>query len=350
MPYTIQSFPILERFLANGGVLDPNALKWMDRWRGLNLEDSQRYRFPELSGSTSVNLKIETTEQPPKSRGTFVTVNSATSPNTEIAYFHLLAIIGHSALCRPAARYELGPTASARFRSLMQTTPIQNAQRRANRDRILQAIAAGPPLFGAVKAKKPDSVVALDPIANTQAPHNGAPAQNHPVIRAVQASNPRPAVGSSFNLGNGYVGDALELAREYSILMTMDSLFEQWDRYSGGNVTLAKDDAGRAHFYATDNGGALLSSSGTWLGRNLAWFSRYDRPTLARLAELQAFLAGSGGPYLGYTDPLVFVTDLGLYHDVSASTQVARLTRNLARLATRSGQMEAQWGAAAFFD
>src|SRR5882757_9472831 len=54
----------------------------------------------------------------------------------------------------------------------------------------------------------------------------------------------------------------------------------RWDRYSGGNVAIRKDDQCRAHFYATDNGGAEISN--TWNARNLNWFSRFDRGVTCR--------------------------------------------------------------------
>src|SRR6476619_4059317 len=123
----------------------------MRRWQGLNLEDSARYNFPELSGSTSVNLKLETTDNPPKARGTFVTRNSSANPNTEIAYFNLLSLLGWGRLCRPAARY----------RTLLEAAPMSTAARRENCDAILAAIATGAPLRGCVKAKKPGSLKEL---------------------------------------------------------------------------------------------------------------------------------------------------------------------------------------------
>ena len=350
MPYTLDHFPIPEKIIAGGGVLEPDTVKWMQRWQGLNLEDTARYSFPELSGSTSVNLKLETTDNPPKARGTFVTRNSSANPNTEIAYFNLLSLLGWGRLCRPAARYELGPVAAARFRTLLEAGPMSTAARQENCDAILAAIATGAPLRGCVKAKKPDSLKGLDAIADTGAPHNGAPRQSHPVIQALQAGNPKPAAGAVLNLGGGYAGEALTLAREYSVAMTMDALFEQWDRYSGGNTALRKSDDGKAHFYLSDNGGADPSNSGDWTRRNLDWFSRYDRQTIAQLAELGAFLTGATGNFLGYDNRLDFLADLGLYYELTPQTYLKRFSRNLGLLADRVAAISATFGDQAFFD
>ena len=113
-------------------------------------------------------------------------------------------------------------------------------------------IASGKPLRGCVKAKKLDSARAYDEMVNPSAPGNGAPRSSNPLIRSLQVENPQPQSGATLDLGHGYKGDAVQLAREFSVIMTLDVIFRQWDRYSGGNVVIAKDDTGVAHYYATD--------------------------------------------------------------------------------------------------
>ena len=152
----------------------------------------------------------------------------------------------------------------------------------------MKAIQSGSPLIGCVKAKKDETNVALDAIANTHAASNGAPNASYPIIQFLQAANEKPVAGKRLTLKAGYVGDELELAREYSVIMTIDAVTQQWDRYSGGNVVIRKDDQGRAHFYMTDNGGADLSDR--WNARNFTWFSRFDRGVIQKLADLKRFL------------------------------------------------------------
>jgi hypothetical protein len=53
---TIDGFPILDR-LAQGTALSAVTRDWMKKWRGMDL-DSAEYEFKELSGSTSINMKI----------------------------------------------------------------------------------------------------------------------------------------------------------------------------------------------------------------------------------------------------------------------------------------------------
>jgi hypothetical protein len=311
--FEIQGFPVLDALAAQGKVLAPDTREWMKKWQGMNLDDSSSYQFKELSGSTSINLKIRKIDASAakgyKSRGSFVPRNSSANPDVEIGAFNLSAILGYDRIYRPAARYELGPVASRAFKALIEKYSFKGAARLANRNRILKAIASGAPLKGCVKAKKDDTIAELDAIVNAHAAGNGAPNAGHPVIRLLQAANAKPVAGRSLTLKAGYVGDELELVREYSVIMTIDAVTQQWDRYSGGNVAIRKDDQGRAHFYMTDNGGADIAES--WNARNLTWFSRFDRAVIGKLAELKQFLDAPATGYLGYSDPTVFVADLG---------------------------------------
>ena len=84
---TIDGFPILDRLLAQGTALSAVTRDWMKKWRGMDL-DSAEYEFKELSGSTSINMKIRKIDpadpQGYKSRGTFVPLNGAANPDAEI--------------------------------------------------------------------------------------------------------------------------------------------------------------------------------------------------------------------------------------------------------------------------
>jgi hypothetical protein len=157
--------------------------------------------------------------------------------------------------------------------------------------------------------------------------------------------NPQPQSGVTLDLGHGYKGDAVQLAREFSVIMTLDVIFRQWDRYSGGNVVIAKDDAGMAHCYATDNGGADVSSR---LDRNIGLFSRYDRRTIDGLKALSAFLKDPASGLFGYTDAETFVVDLGLYRQHSPADYVDRLKSNLDFLLQHISGVEARHGADAY--
>ena len=350
MPYTIQSYPIIDAVAGSGGALCSETLEWMKKWKGLDLDDATKFQCTELSGSTSINLRIHTVGADSKSRGSFVPRNGAANPNTEIAYFNMAAIVGWDKVYRSSARYELGLIASAAFKNLIDSTPIRGIQRLENKRRILAAIATGSPLKGAVKAKKHKSAVALDSIANTGASPNGAPKSSHPIIAYLQAGNSMPVAGKEEVLKMGYKGDAYELAREYSVIMTLDSVFQQWDRYSGGNVVIYNDKDGRAHFYATDNGGADISKTTSWTERNLGWFSRYDRKVIAKLREIYEFLGNPPSGFLGYTDASKFIVDLGLYFELTPQVYVERIRRNIGLLLKKVQAVEAKYGPKAYLE
>jgi hypothetical protein len=345
---TVESYPILEKVQAQARPLSTVTQDWMEKWRGMDL-DSPEYEFKELSGSTSINMKIRkidpTDPKGYKARGSFVPLNGAANPDTEIAYFNFAAILGYDSAFRPTVRYELGPRASATLKTLIEHASIHGADRTENKGDILREIASGRPLRGCVKAKKLDSSRAYDEMVNPSARGNGAPRSSNPVIKSLQVDNPEPQSGVTLDLGHAYQGDALQLAREFSVIMTLDVIFRQWDRYSGGNVVIAKDDSGTAHFYATDNGGADVSGR---LDRNIGLFSRYDRHTIEELKALDAFLKNPAGGFLGYTDAEAFVVDLGLYRMHSPADYVVRLKSNLDVFLAHVSEVENRHGAATY--
>ena len=349
----VENYPMLERIAGSGQELAENTKDWMKKWKGMDLEDSSTYAFKELSGSTSINLKISKKDPSDpsgfKSRGSFVARNSAANPNIEVASFHLAALLGYDRIYRPAVRYELGPKASASFKALIDRTTIKGTQRLENKTRILEAMKAGP-LKGCLKAKNPDSEFALEAMVNSSAAPNGAPKSAHPIIASLQASNSQPKSGQSLLLARGYSGDALELAREYSVMMTIDSVMQQWDRYSGGNVLIQKDKAGKAHFYGGDNGGADISKTTGWTERNLNWFSRYDRATIDKFEAINHFLKNPASGYLGYTSAEAFVMDLGLTSELAPAVYVERLRRNIDLLLARVHEVEKKYGSQAYLD
>jgi hypothetical protein len=355
--YTVTQYPILHRLQQNGVKLAEDTEKWMKKWQGVDLEDESLYFFDELSGSTSINLKVKKKDPKEadgsKSMGSFVPRNGAANFNLEIAYFNMAAILGADHFFRPAIRYELGKTAKEKFENLIEKAEIKGKNRLLNKEAIMKRLATQEDLKGCLKAKKPDLSIGYDNMADWKQPPNGAPVMTHPVIAFLQAKNPKPKSGNTLVLKTGknqYAGDELELVREYSVVMILDSIFQQWDRYSGGNIVINKTEDGRAHFYITDNGGADISGATGWVTRNLGWFSRYDRNTINKLQELLAFLKNPAKGYLGYTNAEEFVVDLGLYAELKPKDYVARIIRNMDLLMSTVEQNRIKHGDMAFLD
>jgi hypothetical protein len=345
---TIKQFPILERLQRQGKPLASETTKWMKKWRGVDL-DNPVFKLNELSGSSSVYLKVRkpdpTDKDGYKAYGTFASSNASGNPYTEIAYFNLAAVLGYDHIFRPAVRYALGARARQAFKFLLQNTVIPVGNRLENKIHVLQDIATGKPLKGCLKAKKLDTNMAYDAIADIK---NNLPRKNNAIIAALQAGNTQPSSSQKLTLLSGYKANLLQLAREYSIIMTLDVIFQQWDRYSGANVVLAKDNAGIAHFYSTDNGGATLEKNTTQVVHNLKNFSRYDRKTIQQLRALYVFLVTPSKGFLGYKNAETFVVDLGLYDNLKPTEYVAILKQNLRLLLNQVANVERQFGNKAY--
>jgi hypothetical protein len=352
--YTVESYPILEALEKSGVNLSDNTKKWMKRWKNMDLEDSSLFKFNELSGTTSINLKIHkidsTDEKGIKSLGSFLTKNEAGNPVSEIAYFNLAAILGVDAIFRPAVRYELGPSASLSFKNLINKTPIKGSMRIKNKKNILQLINSGSPLLGCVKAKKSDFSIGYDVMIKINGRNpNGTLVSSHPISELIQAKNRQPQKEKRLLLKSGYTGDEFELSREFSLILTLDSVFGQYDRFSGGNIVIEKNKDGEAHFVATDNGGAYIVGSLNSVKKTLELFSRYDRNAINKIQEFYNFLINPVVPFLGYTDPEKLVVDMGMYTQASPKNYIRALKQNIEMLLNEVKKNELRFGNKAFF-
>lgn len=347
----IKQPPIIAKLQKLKQPLAKETNKWMKRWVGTNLEDPG-FVYNELSGTTEIYLKIRKIDKTDlingyKSYGTFVTGHGSSNPDTEIAYFNLAAILGHDDIMRPAVRYSLGKKAALGFKTLLEKerATLEPGRRRDVRiPRLLDWLKTSV-LLGGLKAKKHDSYVEYKSMADIPpGAGRGAPYKTNPVIKALQAANPQPVAGNKILLQAGYTGDLLQLAREYSNIMTLDVIFQQWDRYNNTNVGLAKDDANIAHFYITDNGGADMKDELTDITRNLNYFSRYDHQSIKKLKQLYLFLINPTRGFMGYSNAELFVADLGLYSELKPAEYVRLLKRNLLLLLNHVTAVERKYG------
>ncbi|WP_394753172.1 hypothetical protein [Crenothrix sp.] len=348
----IKQPPIIAKLQKLKQPLAKETNKWMKRWSGANLEDPG-FVYTELSGSTEIYLKIRKIDKTDlvngyKSYGTFVTGHGSSNPDTEIAYFNLAAILGHDDIMRPAARYSLGKKAVLGFKALLEKeqATLEPGRRRDVRIPRLLDWLTKPPLLGGLKAKKHESYAEYKFMADIKpGAGRGEPFKNNPIIRALQASNPQPIANKKILLQTGYTGNLLQLAHEYSIIMTLDVIFQQWDRYNNTNIGLATDDTKLAHFYITDNGGADMVDDRTDITRNLNYFSRYDRQSIKKLKQLYLFLINPTRGFMGYTNAELFVADLGLYSELKPAEYVRLLKRNLLLLLNHVTAVERKYGA-----
>jgi hypothetical protein len=347
--------PILTALESSGKVLSPRTQYWMKNWQGVNLEDTSQIQFKEIAGTTSVTLKIAkrdpTNPQNMISLGSFLTSNDSGNPNSELAYFSLAALLGVDEMFRPSLRYDLGPQASSQFKNLLAQTSVYGKQRSMNKKNILAHIKSGEILPGCLKAKKKDGTISLDNLLSSGNWYNesGGLNKNHALIKFIQAQNTQPLAGQKLNLKTGYIGDAYELSREFSILLTLDSVFGQYDRMSGGNINVEKDELGKAHFIGSDNGGSEIIGSTQWTKINLNYFSRYDRNVIQELKRFYDFLSNPQQDYYGYQDPEKLIVDMGMYFGATPKSYITSLKKNLDLLFQKIRNTELRYGNSTYF-
>lgn len=233
--------------------------------------------------------------------GAFLSENSSTSVEGEIASFNIARALGCGHLFQPAVAMELRGKGLAAFQKMIETAEADPV-REANRQRILDEIGSDPAaLHGVFKQWLPMQPLEYRSIELPDAPPNGALNEADPVARFLRADAPQPPAAELELPGlGGAHAPARGLARELSDILLVDALAGQWDRFSGNNLHLYVEN-GVARFAALDNGGASLANDHGYLAYFEKWVSRFDKPTVERLYKLDAFLQEPGArEFLGF--------------------------------------------------
>lgn len=338
-----------------GKEVSKQSSKWLKRFDQINLDDLSTFQYKEISGTTSINLKIQkldpTDPKGYKSYGSFVPLNSSANPNAEIAYFNLAMITGVDFMFRPTVRYELGPIASQEFKKIILSSTIKGEARNENKTNILRRIDTNQTLKGCLKAKKSEFAIGYDDIIKPTTFFNrhGGMKANHPLAKFLQAKNAQPAKDKQLELKSKYSNSEYQLARELSILLTFDVLFGQYDRFTGGNVVIELDENNLAHILASDNGGAEIFNSLPVAKDNAKIFSRYDKNLIEQLKQLNKFLNGTQPQYLNYKNPEEFIVDLGLYFIKSPADYLKSIKANLSNFLNVVHENEERYGQDIYF-
>ncbi len=285
--------------------------------------ESSNITFKMSSGGTSCYAVVQSGG---KDVGAFLPHNSATNPNTEAAYPGLAKVLGINGLFQNGTPYRLGPRGVQRFRNLIAATGSMPTSRRKNCDSIMAKTSKDASGLNGVFKVWDVRPYGYDDMVSPSSGANGEPKLGHAVMRALQAGQSWPSSDQyvSFKGASARVAD---LAAGHGIVMMFDALLGQWDRYSGGNVTVAL--SGKTFYmFSADNGGATVSSS-SWTSKHVAWMTRYPYEVVQKFNELEAFLEGRTAQFNGYKDPLVFVRSIGLVYDNSADTYRKQLLKNL---------------------
>lgn len=316
---------------------------------GVDLNGSET-TFSMTKSGTSCYAVVSVNGQPV---GAFLPHNSATNPNTEAAYGALAYMLGYEAHFQLGIPVKLNEGGVRKFSNLIESRISTMAQARLKNCQNLKAKIAQNPssLVGVYKFWNGPKPEGIESMANPSAAGNGAPNFGHPVMKALQATNPWPSPSDWILLkpNSKYKARVDILAAQHGVTMLFDALFAQWDRYSGGNVTVALDSQNQMFYmFTADNGGATPSSS-KWTEKHLRWVSRYPLSLVNRFAELELFLLGRRPEFLGFNRPHDFIVGLGLVYDSSPEQYRAQLLKNLATIRTVVQERVNEFGKGAVF-
>jgi hypothetical protein len=227
--------------------------------------------------------------------GTFVPTNSSSIPEAEVVSYRLARFLGVSRFYHPVTYYQLGPQASARFKALLQKHGEIYENRKENRSRSLAELKVHPDhIFGIYRLRADGKLYVASSLGG-----EGQPNYSHPLMSHIRADRPLPPATPMSLPGvkparAGYPKPSekeSELARQLSIILTIDQLMGQWDRF-WKNLEAVGDKDGRLRLIARDNGGADVDDGWEWHVSYQKMLSRYDRDVMQRLVGLNAFLRG----------------------------------------------------------
>lgn len=351
----IVNFNFYDKVIKSGITPSENSKKWRKKWDQLDLENTNQYLLNEISGTTSVNLKIKKIDSNEvkgyKSLGSFVALNESANPNAELGYYNLSLLTGVDYMFRPTVRYQLDLNASGAFKHALLNTDLRGEIRNANKKRILNEINSKNKVLGCIKAKNDETAIEVDELTKpSRLFSRGNINLKHPLMKYLKANNPFPVKGEILNLTKDYRGDSLTLAHELSILLTFDVVFGQYDRFTGGNIVIEKDENNLAHFKATDNGGAEIVDSIENARMNAKIFSRYDRKLIIKLREFNQFLTGQTTSYYGHNDPNNLIIEMGMYFLKSPVQYKNALIANINVLLNEVHENEEKFGNQIYFE
>jgi hypothetical protein len=268
---------------------DPAAIATeFEAFRALDLA-SPDVAFTRSKGGTSAYAVLNVGD---RAVGAFLPPNSATAIDGEAGAYRLARILGVAESVQPAVLSSLQDEGLTKLRALFAQDPRTGAPAE-NIRKILARMDAQPgaPLPGVLKYwnNRPydfDEVV-----------RSGGLNPSSPFAQWIRSDGPQPSEKLVTRTAGKKSGIATEraLARELSTHLLIDALLGQWDRFSGGNLQIYVSSAGELHFALFDNGGTWGGASYTQ--KTLRQVSRFDREAVARLREMQSFLAGRGEFY-----------------------------------------------------
>lgn len=246
---------------------------------------------------TSLGIVVEERSPAKKKIGKWLPRNAAADPEAQVVSYQLGRFLQMNELVTPSAYLTARGNALATFRKWIEGRQESNSLRQLNRSNLLSDLRKNPgEMAGAymLKLHQEEYADLVNAAANTI---NG----EHPLAIALRAGSPPPSRERKIafrvlrDRDDPRMGipsnSELELARQLSKIFVLDILTGQWDRFSGGNLEVARGEEGKAIFVARDNGGATLK---TGQNKALAKYSgivnRFDRGQIHRVERLVELL------------------------------------------------------------
>jgi hypothetical protein len=308
----LSSLPIAADGLPGGSDVE----EFLSFARNVDLSDGS-WSMRDGSGGMSINMEFEGNGK----MGDFVSQNAdgygdnneSAHPEGQVISYNLSRIFGYS---RYWGRGKWSKISGEAKRELARIARERNARHpfvRTAQARIA-ITTQEPEVFGSISlyGAAPKKMKAWE----TDSEANGVFRTDQPFASYIRASGTRPQ-NRNVDLA-GYTVNELETAKTLSTMMLIDALAEQFDRFSGDNIVVIKEN-GIYHLASYDNNGAGAPGHGTgyvnrYIGGNgrSAWVSRFDRNVALRLLAMDRFVNGSDPRFLGFTDKDAFLKSLGL--------------------------------------
>lgn len=259
-----------------------------------NLMSNLDFNAPNISfkykdSGTSVGMKVQ---RDGKGLCKWVPRNAAADMEGQVVTYHLGRFLGMSELVMPSAYFKITGNSVAKFKEMLVSASEKNKWRSKNRNDLLAALSKdGSAMMGVVTPHLQFDSPEVKGLANASANTINS---SHPIAKFIRATSPMPSTHQMSLDGVKVDGrvpteSELELARQFSMIMVLDILTGEWDRWSGGNVE-AGTDGDRVFFFSRDNGGTSMSGSGV-LKKYAGIVTRFDRSQIVRLQRLAELLS-----------------------------------------------------------
>ncbi len=327
-----------------GGKLD---IEFDTELAALDLEDSGKYQFTFKTTGTSIGFKVAADGG--RNSGLFLPENSATHLEGEVVAYRLARLLDVSNLFNPVGYYTLQAKAVAKFKQMLRSDE-QNKWRRENTQQILRRINGNPSsLPGIYKYRHKRDSQSVDSLVNGNSLN-----LNHKLASLLDANGPMPDAAKLVRLPEVKPDkpehpqpqeNEAELARQLSVIFTVDMLTGQWDRFSGGNIEAYAHKDGRLQFVSRDNGGSHLLWGWNWFDKYRIWLTRFDHPLVEDIQRMNTFL-DNGGEYKGLTSPALFRKAVGFSSERTFDAFKKKLEAFLKHVRT----CEERFGNSCFFE